>query len=63
MVGYVGPLCEECDYNNIRGDGHYAFEQHECKLCSDLFNKIIRSLFIVTFLLLITNLIIRNIEN
>ena len=24
VKGYIGPLCSECDYNNIRGHGHYS---------------------------------------
>ena len=58
----MGPLCEECDYNNIRGDGNYAYEHHECKLCNELFDKIVMALLTVAFILFITNLIIRNIE-
>ncbi|KAM3133103.1 hypothetical protein pb186bvf_014820 [Paramecium bursaria] len=31
--GYLGPLCNECDIQNIRGNGHYSKYKQQCFEC------------------------------
>ncbi|KAM3133104.1 hypothetical protein pb186bvf_014821 [Paramecium bursaria] len=33
QTGYLGPLCNECDIQNIRGNGHYSKYKQQCFEC------------------------------
>ncbi|CAK69569.1 unnamed protein product (macronuclear) [Paramecium tetraurelia] len=60
--GYIGALCEQCDYFNVRGGGNYQREGFfMCQICQNdslkqLFNFLITILIFVCLLLIINYL-------
>ncbi|CAK62038.1 unnamed protein product (macronuclear) [Paramecium tetraurelia] len=60
--GYIGALCEQCDYYNDRGGGNYQREgYYECQICQNdtkqqLFNLLITILIFACLLLIINYL-------
>ncbi|KAM3138356.1 hypothetical protein pb186bvf_009632 [Paramecium bursaria] len=52
QIGYLGALCQECDLQNIRGDGHYGKLQQNCYLCHFSFGIIFKVFFFVLFQLI-----------
>ncbi|KAM3136528.1 hypothetical protein pb186bvf_011331 [Paramecium bursaria] len=33
QIGYIGGICQECDIDNIRGDGNYGKIDNQCYVC------------------------------
>ncbi|KAM3129596.1 hypothetical protein pb186bvf_018277 [Paramecium bursaria] len=54
QIGYLGPLCEECDTLNFLGQGQFFKKNEKCNLCSNTSAWLIKFLLLGLWILIST---------